>query len=204
VIVIVDYQMGNVGSVANMLRKLGAACMISSAKDVIASADKLILPGVGAFDTGMEHLDALDLVEVLNEKVVTHHTPVLGICLGMQLLTKRSEEGCLQGLDWVDGETVRFEFDAPLKHLKVPHMGWNTVRPTPRARLFREEDTEPRFYFVHSYYVRCAQADDVAGWAHYGIDFAAVVEHKNILGTQFHPEKSHRHGMSLLRNFMEL
>jgi imidazole glycerol-phosphate synthase subunit HisH len=202
-IVIVDYGMGNIGSILNMLKRVGAQAKISSAVEDIAAAGKLILPGVGAFDTGMQNLCASGLVEVLNDKVLTQQTPTLGICLGMQLLTRRSEEGKLPGLGWIDGETVRFRFDETQQDLKIPHMGWNTVTVRREDALFRGLDDDPRFYFVHSYHVVCANEDDVIGSTHRGYDFVSAVRRGNVMGTQFHPEKSHRFGMKLLQNFAE-
>ena len=204
VIVIVDYQMGNVGSVANMLCKLGAQCAISSDKDVIAGAEKLVLPGVGAFDTGVEHLRELDLLDVLNDKVIARRTPVLGICLGMQLLTKRSEEGGLPGLGWIDGETVRFQFDAALRHLKIPHMGWNSVQPLHQGlAIFVGIPEHAYFYFAHSYYVEPQNQEGVAAVTEYGSPYCSVIVTDQVWGTQFHPEKSGTAGLQLLRNFVK-
>lgn len=199
-IVIVDYDMGNVGSIANMLLKIGAPAVITADANQIEAADKLILPGVGAFDTGMSNLQRSGLLPVLNAKV-EQGTPVLGICLGMELLTLGSEEGECAGLGWIAGRTVRFRFPDGTDRLNVPHMGWNRVRPTASTTLLHGLAAENRFYFVHSYHVLCDAEADVAGWTPYGYDFASVVEHDNVMGTQFHPEKSHRFGMALLRNF---
>jgi len=203
-IVIIDYKMGNIGSVLNMLKRIGAEAVISSDPREIEGADKLILPGVGAFDTGMKHLAESNLTNLLNEKVLERKTPTLGICLGMQLLTKRSEEGVLPGLGWIDGETVRFRFDADQSNLKIPHMGWNTVKIKTTDSLFKDLEDEARFYFVHSYRVVCHSDEDVLAVTHHGDDFVSAVQHENIMGTQFHPEKSHKFGMTLLRNFAEL
>ena len=200
-IVIVDYQMGNVGSIANMLKKIGVDSLITSDAERIEAAEKLILPGVGAFDTGMTNLERSGLLPVLNDKVVRQRTPVLGICLGMELLTNGSAEGSCPGLGWVEGRTVRFRFDDGAAQLNVPHMGWNSVRPAAHSELLRDLPADNRFYFVHSYHVVCDRSDDVGGWTRYGEDFASVVERGHVMGTQFHPEKSHRFGMALLRNF---
>jgi imidazole glycerol-phosphate synthase subunit HisH len=203
-IVIVDYKMGNIGSVLNMLKKIGADAVISSDPREIEKADKLILPGVGAFDTGMKHLHESDLVGVLNEKALDRQTPTLGICLGMQLLTQGSEEGDLSGLGWIDGHTVKFRFDENNRHLKIPHMGWNTVKIRSHDSLFKSLDEDARFYFVHSFHVVCHRDADVLASTHHGDDFVSAVQNRNIMGTQFHPEKSHKFGMKLLRNFAEL
>lgn len=200
-IVIVDYRMGNVGSVLNMLKRVGASAKISSDAVEIAAADKLILPGVGAFDTGMTHLRERGLIELLNRRVLEDQVPVLGICLGMQLLMRRSEEGTLPGLGWIPGETIRFRFDPQTTGLKIPHMGWNTAKPMHTDSLFGDAGAETRFYFVHSYHVVCDEPADQLAITHHGYDFASAVQRGNIMGTQFHPEKSHRFGMKLLRNF---
>jgi imidazole glycerol-phosphate synthase subunit HisH len=203
-IVIVDYGMGNLGSIVNMLKKIGAQACISSLAAEIEQADKLILPGVGAFDTGMRRLKELDLIELLNRKVLAQKTPTLGVCLGMQLLTRSSEEGVLPGLGWIPGKTIRFQIDAGQQSLKVPHMGWNTVVLQRPDLLFQEMPDEPRFYFVHSYHIICDQQEDIVAVTEYGYPFTSVIQRDNIWAVQFHPEKSHRYGMKLLQNFVEL
>ena len=203
---IVDYGMGNLGSIHNMLARIGVDSVITSDRAQIEAADKLILPGVGAFDRAMESLNRLDIVPLLNDKVLTRKTPILGICLGMQLLSNRSEEGTLPGLGWIDAETVRFPASINGTRLTVPHMGWNTISVTDTGAStilgsLGELDTEPRFYFVHSYHVRCRHDSDVAATSTHGVTFHAAVSRGNIVGTQFHPEKSHKYGMTLLRAF---
>lgn len=200
-IAIVDYGMGNIGSIANMLRKIGAEAVVSADPEVIGSADRLILPGVGAFRHGMAHLEERGLLPVLNRRVLEDRVPILGICLGMQLFTRRSEEGDAQGLGWLDAETRRFrQADVPAS-LRIPHMGWNTVTATRAHPVFDDMPAEPRFYFVHSYHVVCADEDLVLGRTVHGHEFTSVVQRDNILGMQFHPEKSHRFGLRLLQNF---
>jgi len=202
-ITIVDYGVGNLGSILNMLKKVGAKAQTSSDPAVLRRAEKLILPGVGAFDAGMKKLNETGLVPVLNELVLEKKVPVLGLCLGMQLMTKRSEEGSEAGLGWIDAQTVRFKFGPENAHLKVPHMGWNTLdicRPHP---LVADLAPESRFYFVHSYHIVCADGTDVVANTDYGYPLAAVIDRGNIMGAQFHPEKSHKFGMQLLRNFAE-
>jgi glutamine amidotransferase len=202
-VVIIDYGVGNAGSIRNMLKAAGTPAMISSRAEDIEAADRLILPGVGAFDTAMRSLAETGLVPALTASVRDRGVPVLGICLGMQLLTRGSTEGQLPGLGWIDAETVRFQFDGN-RALNIPHMGWNSVTPTPGSRLFHGLAEESRFYFVHSFHVVCDSRDVVAAECQYGYPFAAAVEQRNVFGTQFHPEKSHRFGLALLRNFVSM
>jgi glutamine amidotransferase len=200
-IVIVDYGMGNLGSIQNMIKKVGAQALISSKTEDIEKAAKLILPGVGAFDEGMRQLTERGLISALTRKALEQKTPVLGICLGMQLLTRRSEEGKLPGLGWIDADTKRFKFENA-NGLKIPHMGWNTVTAKKEEPLFAGYTEETRFYFVHSYHTVCDRAENAAATTHYGYDFACAVRKGNIAGVQFHPEKSHKFGMRLFRNFL--
>lgn len=200
-IVVVDYGMGNAGSVKNMIARAGLEVTMSGEVNEIRAAQKLVLPGVGAFDAGMKNLASRGLIPILNQKVLVEKTPILGICLGMQLFTQRSEEGISPGLGWLDAETVRFKFTAGKPELKIPHMGWSQLMLRNPGTLFQGCDTQARFYFVHSYHVRCNQESDVTAFARHGMDFVAAVEHENIMGTQFHPEKSHRYGMALVKNF---
>ncbi len=202
-ITIIDYGMGNLGSITNMLSRLGFEAEITSKLNDIRQAEKLILPGVGAFDKAMTNLENQGFLSVLNEKVVDEQIPFLGICLGMQLLTKKSEEGYQEGLGWIDAETLRFQF-RPEMNLRIPHMGWNTVSIQQDSCLFQEMYDEPRFYFVHSYYVKCKSQSAVLTTTHYGIEFTSGIVQDNIYGLQFHPEKSHKYGMRVLKNFAEL
>ena len=203
-IVIVDYGMGNLGSIRNMLSYIGANAAISSKISDIENADKLILSGVGAFDNGAKNIIDSDLISVLNDKVFKDKVPILGICLGMQLFAKKSEEGELRGLEWILADVVRFKFEGESDNLKIPHMGWNTVDIKKESRLFHNMPDEPRFYFVHSYHVICDEDEDILCTSHYGYDFVSVVERGNVFGVQFHPEKSHKFGMQLFKNFTEL
>lgn len=200
-IVIIDYGMGNVGSILNMLRRIGADAVISRNTTDIENSSRIILPGVGAFDQGMKNLREYGLVDVLEDCVKVRHRPFLGICLGMQLLTERSEEGRLHGLGWVRGEAVRFKFKEG-ERLKVPNMGWNTVSPHRGCQLFFGLEDNPRFYFTHSYHVSCKHTEDIAATTHYGYEFPSAIQHANVFGVQFHPEKSHKYGMRLLENFL--
>lgn len=202
-ITIVDYRVGNLGSIQNMLKKVGAISRIATRPDEVASATKLILPGVGAFDAGMRNLRELGLLGPLDHAIKERRVPTLGICLGMQLMTLGSEEGSEPGLGWVPARTIRFTRGGADK-LKVPHMGWNSVSPRKGSSLLGELPAEPRFYFVHSYYVRCDDPAHSLLRATYGdTEFDAGFECENVLGVQFHPEKSHRFGMALLRSFSE-
>jgi len=203
-ICVIDYGMGNLGSIVNMLKKIGVTAVVSSESSVINKAEKLILPGVGAFDNGMKNLEERNLIPLLNAKVFQDRIPILGVCLGMQLFTQHSEEGQLPGLGWLDAKTVRFKFDQEHAHLKIPHMGWNTIRICQPNPIFTEMDNESRFYFVHSYHVICTDASAVLAETQYGYNFTSAVAKENIIGVQFHPEKSHKFGMKLFRNFVEL
>jgi glutamine amidotransferase len=193
--------MGNLGSIRNMLSRLGVESIISKDLDAIQNADKLILPGVGAFDNAMINLDRLGIIPVLNSAVLKKKIPILGICLGMQLFSKRSEEGTLPGFGWIDGETIRFNFDSCNPHLRIPHMGWNTIVVKQSGSIVDNIGDEPRFYFVHSYHVCCRDESNILATTTYGIEFHSAVIQDNIIGTQFHPEKSHKFGMQVLRNF---
>jgi glutamine amidotransferase len=209
-IVVVDYEMGNVGSILNMLRRLGQSAKLSFDRSELTEADGIILPGVGAFDTGIRSLQSRGLIDTLTHTVVDRGTPMLGICLGMQLLTRGSDEGQLPGLGLIDAYTRRFAFPAPMPSLPIPHMGWNEVRPVPvvqaaeslSGQLFAGTEPDQRYYFVHSYHARCVRAADVLGTAVYGFEFAAAIGSGNVAGTQFHPEKSLRFGVHLMKNFL--
>lgn len=198
-IVIVDYGIGNTASVKNMLKVCGANSAVSSDVEVIKRADKVILPGVGAFDEAMRRLQEARLTPVLADFVATGR-PLLGICLGAQLLLSSSEEGKLAGLNFIRGTCKRFESS---DGLKVPHMGWSEVTPQSTS-TFTAFETTPRFYFVHSYYMMCESSDHVLGTTHYGHNFASMIGYKNVFGVQFHPEKSHHFGMQLCKNFISL
>ena len=202
-IVIIDYGIGNLASVLNMFKKIGVKDVcISNDQSVISEATKLILPGVGSFDTGMTNLENSNLISILNQKVLVEKVPILGICLGMQLLTKRSEEGVKAGLGWIDAETIKFKLDPALK-LKVPHMGWNYIKVLKENPLI-DLQSKNRFYFVHSYYVKCFDETQMIATSNFGVDFTCMVNKDNIFGAQFHPEKSLKFGMTLLENFAKI
>jgi imidazole glycerol-phosphate synthase subunit HisH len=200
-ITIVDYGMGNLGAILNMLNHLGHAAQISSRAEEVRAASKLILPGVGAFDAGMRNLTERGLRAALDEAVTENRTPILGICLGMQLLSHSSEEGMERGLGWIDAQTVRFRLETFKAELKVPHMGWNILQSVRSDPLLAGLDQHSRFYFVHSYHLVCRDPADVLGRTIHGYEFTSIVRRGHIQGTQFHPEKSHRFGMKLLGNF---
>ena len=202
-VTIIDYGVGNLGSIQNMLKKLGSQSEIASDVGAIERATKIILPGVGAFDAGMTQLNHSGLRPSLDTAVLQRRVPVAGICLGMQLMTEGSEEGTLPGLGWVPAKTIRF-VPSPNEIMKIPHMGWSIVTKSKQSPILELLDDESRFYFVHSYHVDCSNRDDVLLTTQYGsIRFDAAFEINNILGFQFHPEKSHRFGMKLLKAFLE-
>jgi len=197
-VAVVDYGVGNIGSVINMLRRLGADTSLAATPEEVSCARALILPGVGAFDNGIRSLRERALEEPLRERVMNQGVPILGICLGMQLLTRSSEEGTEHGLAWLDAQTIRI----PDHGLPVPHMGWNETKCYDSELFTDLKAPETRFYYVHSYHVVCNKTEDVSAEVHYGVDLVAAFHHENIFGTQFHPEKSHRFGMQVLQNFL--
>ncbi|WP_108245604.1 imidazole glycerol phosphate synthase subunit HisH [Muricauda brasiliensis] len=199
-ITIVDYKVGNLGSIQNMLKRLGCSSVVTSDPEQISSAEKLILPGVGSFDSGVSSIKEHNLWDVLNQKVTNEKTPVLGICLGMQLLCNKSEEGKERSFGWIDADVIKF--NPTDKQFKTPHMGWNYVVAEQPSKLFENMYKNPKFYFVHSYYVKSYDNSCIGKTTH-DITFDSVLEKDNILGTQFHPEKSHKFGMKLLQNFIE-
>ena len=203
-LVIVDYGVGNLTSIKNMLKKAGhREAVLSSDPDIIGQATKLILPGVGHFDYGMQQLNNSGLRQALEIQVLERKTPILGICLGAQLLTSRSDEGEEPGLGWVDAETVGFNRQEMPSNLRVPHMGWAEVNPRENHPLFEGLKDESRFYFVHSFHMVVKADENCFVKAEHGYTFCAGIHHGHILGVQFHPEKSHRYGMKLLQNFVE-
>jgi glutamine amidotransferase len=201
-ITIIDYGMGNIGSIQNILKKIGADSKITSNVDEILNAEKIILPGVGSFAQAMENLHKLNLVDAIREKA-KQNTPLLGICLGMQLLASESEEGFVDGLNIIPGKVVKFNLPS---EFKVPHMGWNLISYQQNCPLFIDFDKfdEVRYYFVHSYYYKLENSQNEIANCNYGHHFTCAVNFKNVFGVQFHPEKSHKYGMQLLKNFNEL
>ena len=202
-IIIVDYGMGNLRSVLNKFKRLNIPAEISSDPKVIESAGKLILPGVGHFSNGVKKLKEYSLWDILNQKVIEDKVPILGICLGMQLFAKHSEEGDVEGLGWLNAEVKRFEIIDKIKW-KVPHMGWNSIKKYKDSILFKDVKKDSLFYFVHSYHIVCNGENDILASTNYDYDFVSAVEKGNIYGTQFHPEKSHDWGVKILENFANL
>lgn len=202
-IVIVNYGMGNLRSIEYKLRKAEITAKISSDREVIAGADILFLPGVGHFRQGMENIKSMGLFEILNRKVIEEKTPIMGICLGVQLFSKWSEEGEADGFGWIDAVTKRFKFNDSQEQLRIPHIGWNTIKKE-REDIFLEGiEPDRQFYFVHSYHVCCNDPKDILTTTFYGYDFVSSIRHGNIFGTQFHPEKSHKKGIEIVKNFVK-
>jgi glutamine amidotransferase len=201
-IVIVDYGMGNLWSVLKAFKRINADAIVSSEIEDIKNAGKLILPGVGHFRNGMDKLKKLNLIDILNEKVLLQKTPILGICLGVQLFTKHSEEGDCEGLGWLDARTIKFNFNKLNSIYKIPHMGWNSIKPEKDCILFDGLEKDALFYFVHSFHVCPDKKDDIASTTEYNIRFVSSIQKDNIYGTQFHPEKSHKNGLKILENFV--
>lgn len=203
-VAIIDYEAGNIGSIRNMLGKIGVASVITSDPEVIEKAKHIILPGVGSFDYGMQKLSTLGLLDILKKKVLQDKTPTLGICLGAQLMCNKSQEGILPGLGWINAEVKKFPIQINGTRYTVPHMGWEIVTKVKSSKILNSLPEPSRFYFVHSYYIDCFQKDDKLLTNQYSMAFDSAFERGNILGVQFHPEKSHNFGKQLLKNFIEL
>ena len=201
---IVDYGLGNVQAFLTMFKRLGLEATRAKTAADLASASKIILPGVGAFDHAIELLDQSGMRPVLETLVVNDKVPVLGICVGMQILATSSEEGRLPGLGWVPGKVRSFRSDERSASLPLPHMGWNDVQPKSGSPIFAGLESDARFYFLHSYFFECDEPSHIAATASYGMDFSCAVAAGNVYGVQFHPEKSHHFGAQLLKNFGEL
>ncbi|MEY8198211.1 MAG: imidazole glycerol phosphate synthase subunit HisH [Colwellia sp.] len=201
---IIDYGVGNLGSVQNMLKKVGVKSRIVSTPLEIENSDKIILPGVGSWDNGILKLHESGLIEALNKRVMIEKIPILGICLGMQLLLDTSEEGHLPGLGWISGKVKKFNITPHQQNLRIPHMGWNIVKAKALTELTRFNYDETRFYFVHSYHASVDDDQHALMTCNYGYEFVCAIHHENIWGVQFHPEKSHKFGMALMKDFAEL
>lgn len=200
---IVDYGLGNVQAFANIYRRLGIEARPIKTPEEVAEATKLILPGVGAFDWAMARLNQSGVREALDNAVLARGVPVLGVCVGMQMMADRSEEGDLPGLGWIGGDVVRFRMEPGQQRTPLPHMGWNDVQQTDVSLLFEGVES-PRFYFLHSFYFRPTSQSDQIATTDYGLKFTSAVGRASIFGTQFHPEKSHAWGIRLLKNFAEI
>lgn len=203
-ITIVDYGLGNILAFTNVYKRLGIPVAIAKDASDLTGATKLILPGVGAFDHAMELLLQSGMRDALDEMVMSRGVPVLGVCVGMQILAATSEEGHLPGLGWVPGKVRAFRANEQSASLPLPHMGWNDVRPHGASALFAGLESDTRFYFLHSYYFQCAHDENILAETEYGTNFSCAVQMKNVFGVQFHPEKSHHFGAQLLKNFAEL
>lgn len=203
VVVIVNYGMGNLGSILNMVRMFCPQSVVTSDPQIICKADKIILPGVGAFDAAISKINQLGLRAVLEERAFQGHVPFLGICLGMQIMMDRSDEGSLGGLGWIPGHVSAFR-KLNLNGLRVPHMGWAPVTPVKKDPLLKDYQEGTRFYFAHSFFVTAENNEDVLMRANHGVSFDAIVGRGNIRGVQFHPEKSHKFGKWLLLNFLNM
>ncbi|MEX1238377.1 MAG: imidazole glycerol phosphate synthase subunit HisH [Cyclobacteriaceae bacterium] len=203
-VAIIDYQAGNIASIQNMLKRIGADAIVTADSHRLSEASYLILPGVGAFDYGMAKLKELDLLPILQKRVMEDKVPILGICLGAQLMCNRSEEGILPGLGWIDADVKKFPTDADGNRYRVPHMGWETIARKKNSKLLQDLPDPSRFYFVHSYYINCREPEDKLLINQYGVNYDSAFERDNILGVQFHPEKSHNFGKQLLKNFIGL
>jgi glutamine amidotransferase len=201
-ITIINYNLGNPKSIKNMLSYMGINAVISDNLNVLKTADRLILPGVGHFTHGMNQLEILGISDLIKEHALTAQKPILGICLGMQLMTSFSEEGNIKGLSIIDAQTRKFDYLN--ESFKVPHMGWNEVSWQKKSNLLDGLSKNPRYYFVHSYFVDCNIENDILATTNYGHNFVSGFQKNNIIGLQFHPEKSHKFGMELLANFCKL
>ncbi len=203
-ITIVNYGLGNIRAFVNVYNQLNIPINIATQSDDLKTATKVILPGVGAFDNAMEQLEKSGMRQTLDELVLKDNVPVIGICVGMQILARSSEEGALPGLGWIDGVVKKIDHSRLTHSTHLPHMGWNDVQPVTKTSLFRGFNLDSRFYFLHSYYFHCNKKEDVLAITHYGSHFASAVCSGNIFGVQFHPEKSHQCGVQLLKNFADL
>lgn len=200
-ITIVDYGSGNISAIGNIYERLKIPFKIAKNADEIVGAQKLFLPGVGAFDETIRMLDQTGFRPVLDEEVLIKKVPILGICVGMQILAEKSEEGDLPGLGYIKGAVKKIDESLLSQKPKLPHLGWNSIEILKESPLFKDIDAEIGFYFLHTYYFDCFDSNDILATSNYGKPFASAISHKNVYGTQFHPEKSHVNGVKLLENF---
>jgi len=201
---IIDYGLGNVRAFANVYKTLRSPTIIVRGDGDFEKVTKVILPGVGAFDYAMQKLDQSGMRPLLNEVVMNRKIPVLGVCVGMQIMARCSDEGKLPGFGWIAGNVKKFDFPSPNKPQIIPHMGWNNIIPVKNNQLLDGLDSDARFYFLHSYYFECQDTEDIIAMTDYGGKFACAVNSGNIFGIQFHPEKSHQWGVQILKNFLEI
>lgn len=203
-ITIINYGSGNINAIGNIYDRLRIPFKIADHPNDVAGSEKIILPGVGAFEETMSILDSSGFRTVLDKEVLENKVPVLGVCVGMQILAEKSEEGIRPGLGWIKGEVKKIDLNLLHSKPKIPHLGWNSIKVVKRNKLLETIDEEQGFYFLHSYYFECANIDDIMSTTYYGKNFASSVNHENIYGAQFHPEKSHHNGVNLLKNFANL
>lgn len=203
-ITIIDYGLGNIRAFENVYKRLDISVKIARRPDDLSDASKIILPGVGAFDYAMQMLNSSGMRQELERQVVINKKPIIGICVGMQMLAKSSEEGVLPGLGWIDATVKKFNPDLIPYKTKLPHMGWNNITPVGQSDILDGFNKESRFYFLHSYYVVCNNENDIIALSDYGSEFVSGLNNSNIYGIQFHPEKSHSNGIKLLQNFASL
>ena len=203
---IIDYGLGNINAFFNLYKSLNIPCKIASSPADILSSEKLILPGVGSFDGAINKINDSGLLESINQKVLKEFTPILGICVGMQIMALRSEEGSQPGLGWINGEVKKIQLINTSKKISnpLPHMGWNEINLKKNSILTECLNKERNFYFLHSYYFECANREDIIATSNYGIEFSAIINYKNIYGIQCHPEKSHINGIELLKSFANI
>jgi imidazole glycerol-phosphate synthase subunit HisH len=203
-IAIIDYGLGNIRAFANIYKKLGVPFKVADTTRDLGDVSKIILPGVGAFDYAMGQLEASGMRAKLDELVLERQVPVVGICVGMQMLAASSDEGQLPGLGWLDARVKKFDEHSIQYATHLPHMGWNDIVPVKENKILKGLEKDAKFYFLHSYYFHCNQADDTIAVTDYGVKFSCAVNKENIYGVQFHPEKSHQYGIQLLKNFADL
>lgn len=203
-IVIIDYGLGNINAFVNVFKKLDIPVKIAKNESDLGGATKIILPGVGAFDYAMNKLNESGMRTKIDKLVLEDKVPVIGICVGMQILANSSDEGVLPGLGYIDGVVKKFNTSQFRQKTHLPHMGWNDIQPQDEHKLFKDLDPIPLYYFLHSYYFECNLPQDAIATANYGLEFVCAVNHKNVYGVQFHPEKSHHYGVQLLKNFADL
>lgn len=200
-ITIIDYGIGNISAFQNVFSRLNISSKVAKKKSDLKNTSKIILPGVGSFDYAINQLNYSGMRDKLDELVLVEKIPVLGICVGMQMMGRKSEEGSSRGLNWIDGDVIKFDESLISHRVKLPHMGWNEAKSIKSSKLFKGINKDSIFYFLHSFYFKCKEEDNTIAISEYGISFSSAINSKNIYGIQFHPEKSHNNGEKLLKNF---